>query len=528
MKLPLILFSLSAAAILAFWAFIGAPVDLPPGVAPTAKINCVSYAPFRDGQSPLVENTHIPLRQIEQDLEKLSKVTGCVRTYSTDSGLDQVPAVAERFGLKVIQGIWLSGVRDKTRAQIDTGIALAKRYPKVISSVVVGNEVLLRGEMSANEVAAALREVKAAVSVSVTYADVWEFWLRNPSLAAEADFVTVHILPYWEDVPIPARQSLPHIEAIRRQVAVAFPGKTILIGEVGWPSAGRMREGAAPSPANQAYVLEAVAAWAERNGYPVNLIEAFDQPWKRVLEGTVGGHWGVFTAGSREMKFSWGRPVSNHPSWPWQAAGGIVLAAIVFVTAFRANAKALPRAWYGIGLIATCAGAMSGWALENLPIESLGWGGWLRGLALACIALAAPLAVSASVARGTALAPFATTLGRREHHLGPLALTTGLLLAAVVVLAIQTALGLVFDPRYRDFMFPAMTAAVVPFCVHAVLYRTAGLRDPAEVASAVVIAGSAAFIVANETLANWQALWLCAALFVLAFTLVQPRGAPSS
>jgi hypothetical protein len=31
------------------------------------------------------------------------------------------------------------------------------------------------------------------VTQPVTYADVWEFWLRNPQLADEVDFITVHM-----------------------------------------------------------------------------------------------------------------------------------------------------------------------------------------------------------------------------------------------------------------------------------------------------------------------------------------------
>ncbi len=104
------------------------------------------------------------------------------------------------------------------------------------------------------------------------------------------------------------------MDAIRSRVAASFPGKDILIGEVGWPSAGRMREGALPSPANQALVLEEVMARARANNYRVNLIEAFDQPWKRKLEGTVGGYWGLLTSGGREPKFAWGEPVSEPPA----------------------------------------------------------------------------------------------------------------------------------------------------------------------------------------------------------------------
>src|SRR5262245_29543693 len=190
--------------------------------------------------------------------------------------------------------------------QVEMAITLAKRFPDVIVAVVVGNEVLLRGEMSEPVLARTIRGVKAQVSMPVTYADVWEFWLRHRELASATDFVTIHILPYWEDHPIPAREAANHIAAIRNRVAADFPGKEIVIGEVGWPSAGRMREAALPSPVNQARVLHDILARGRRDNFKVNVIEAFDQPWKRYQEGTVGGHWGLFTDPPRVQKFAWG------------------------------------------------------------------------------------------------------------------------------------------------------------------------------------------------------------------------------
>ena len=89
-------------------------------------------------------------------------------------------------------------------------------------------------------------------------------------------------------------------------MAVAFPGKEILIGETGWPSAGRMREGALPSRTNQARVVSEILALAKRENFRVNLIEAYDQPWKRQLEGTVGGYWGLIDAAKRARKISAG------------------------------------------------------------------------------------------------------------------------------------------------------------------------------------------------------------------------------
>ena len=106
---------------------------------------------------------------------------------------------------------------------------------------------------------------------------------------------------------------------------MAFPGKEILIGETGWPSQGRMREGALPSRANQARVVSEILDLAKREGFRVNLIEAYDQPWKRQLEGTVGGYWGLFDDAKRAVKYPPGVAISNVPSWKLQMGCGMAL-----------------------------------------------------------------------------------------------------------------------------------------------------------------------------------------------------------
>jgi exo-beta-1,3-glucanase (GH17 family) len=455
-----------------------------------------------------------------------------VRTYSVNLGLDRIAPIAQRHGLKVLQGLWLGPDPAFNRFQINTAIALANRYPDVILGIVVGNEVLLRGEMSPAALVNVIREVKAAVPVPVTYADVWEFWLRNREVASAVDFVTIHILPYWEDVPIPASDAADHIVSITRRVAENFSGKEIMIGEFGWPSAGRMRERALPSRFNEALVAQEVLARAKPEGLRVNLIEAFDQPWKRALEGTVGGHWGLLTADSRVPKFVWGKPVSNHPYWFWQALAGIALALGVFATAaLLGEPGALPLpTLVGVALNAVVPGILAGWAMETIPLESFGVGGWVRSLTMFALVVLAPLAGTAALLRGTSLPPLARILGRRdERPKDPIALATGVGLAVLTVIAVQVALGLVFDPRYRDFPFAPLTAAAVPFAVLAAINGSREARPrQAEGVAAIVLALCAFFIVLNETTANWQAVWLSATLLILTATLARLRVARSS
>jgi exo-beta-1,3-glucanase (GH17 family) len=494
------------------------------------KLYCLSYSPFRGSQTPLNAKTQISAAQIEDDLTRLAKISDCVRTYSTEFGQDQIAGIAARHGLKVLQGLWLSGHADKNREQVEAAVALANRYPDTIRAVVVGNEVLLRGEMSPEDLAATIRAVKARVRVPVTYADVWEYWLRNRDVASAVDFITIHILPYWEDFPVPAREAAAHVDSIRRHVVTAFPGKEVIIGEVGWPSAGRMREGALPSPANEARVIQDVLALGKRDNFRVNVIEAFDEPWKRALEGTVGGHWGLLDDATRAPKFGWGEAVSNHPQWRWQAAGGILFALIVFAPAFAARRDSVtPRLWLALTANATAGGSLIGWSIANIPVESLGYSGWLRSLAFVAVALLVPPSVSAATMRGVALPRFSRLLGPVSERIGdPLARLVGALMIATALLAILAALGLVFDPRYRDFPFAPLTAAAVPFITHSLFMpRPGGGRGASEWAAAGILALAVPYIALNESFANWQSLWLCAALAALAFSLVRVRDARS-
>src|SRR6201996_2684342 len=218
LRTPLALLLISLGAIAAVWWWLATPITLARApIDPNAKLLCVSYAPFRGAQTPLVSTTRITAEQIAQDLAQLAKISDCVRTYSIENGLDQVPGLAAKVGLKVMQGIWLGSDRFKNLAQISTVIGLTKQYPNVITSVVVGNEVLLRGEMTTADLAATIRSVKAQVAVPVTYADVWEYWLRNREVYDAVDFVTIHILPYWEDFPIRAKYAAAHVDAIRQR-----------------------------------------------------------------------------------------------------------------------------------------------------------------------------------------------------------------------------------------------------------------------------------------------------------------------
>ena len=268
------------------------------------KLNSLSFAPFREGQSPLLLQFPTP-EQIDQDLKLLADKTHTIRTYSSSLGMKVIPELARKHGLKMIQGAWIGYLPEDSRVEIEALVASANANPDVIKRVMVGNEVLLRGERTPEELVEYIREVKTRVKQPVSYADVWPMYMKHPDLIKEVDFITIHILPYWEDEPISVENAPAHIERIYKQVRAEAeriaPGKPILIGESGWPSVGKQRGWAIPGVVNEAAFIRGLLKVAADNHFDVNIVEAFNQSWKSELEGVIGANWGLFSVDRKEV-----------------------------------------------------------------------------------------------------------------------------------------------------------------------------------------------------------------------------------
>ncbi|MEQ9449367.1 MAG: glycosyltransferase, partial [Rhodospirillaceae bacterium] len=231
-------------------------------------------------------------------------------------------------GLEVSLGIWLRDDLAKNEYQINRGIEVINETPEVIDRVFVGNEVVLRGELTADEVGRYISRVKAAIGdgIPVGTADVWSVWLKHPELARESDFVGIHLLPSWEGLR--AEDSMSSIENRRGMVNRKFPEKPVVIAEAGWPSEGRVKKGSVPSPAIEAYFLRHFLNSASAKDYDYYIIEAFDQPWKAEQEGAVGAFWGIYDA-EGQPKLSFTGPLSSFEDWPVYAATAAALTLLV-------------------------------------------------------------------------------------------------------------------------------------------------------------------------------------------------------
>ena len=274
-----------------------------------APLASVSYSPYAQSQHPDYGDRPTP-EQIRADLKILSPYTNTIRTYSSTGGVELVPAIAAEFGLKVTLGIWIDKNEARNEREIQSAIALARRYTN-INAIVVGNETTLRADKTIDELKALIQRVKRMSPVPVTTGEIWTVWRDHPELASAVDFIAAHILEYW--VGIPAEKVVDETIAHYNKLRAIHPGKRIVIAEFGWPSAGYNMLKANPGRIEQATVLRDFISRAEAYGIDYNIIEAFDQPWK-TNEGGVGMYWGMFDA-SRHAKFSWAGLVNDPDHW---------------------------------------------------------------------------------------------------------------------------------------------------------------------------------------------------------------------
>lgn len=465
----------TALALLGGWWLDAQPVPVADGTA--GRLQCISYAPSAAGNR---NPGGVTREQLQRDLALLAQRTSCVRTYTVSEGFAQVPEVARELGLEVLLGAWIGGDAQHNEREVALVIDTARRHRDNVRAIVVGNEVLLRHELTPEQLAVLIRRVGDATGMPVTYADVWGFWVKHLSLAQAVSFVTVHIIPYWDDEPVGIDAVVPYVDALYAEMQRAFPGKDVLIGETGWPSAGRPRGAIEPGRVNQARYLRGFTALAERRGIDYNLIEAFDQPWKRAPEGTVGGYWGLYDSQRRE-KFPWLGPVAEAPQGRAVVAIALAGAAVGFFAGWLGSGAMRVRrslAYAGAAALLVAIGARQWLYLAAGNVAPVDWAATLGVTAAGWLAFGHASRALASI--------------RMTGDPLPRWLVLLLLLCGAYV-----CLGLVFAGRHRDFpvwLFLPAALGVAITAIHDPSVRAARLRarratDEVVLAAWLVMAG---------------------------------------
>ncbi len=414
------------------WSFANNPLQLQPW---TSKTMGITFDPSRKDDDPKKGISHEEA-DIDKDLALLEGKFHAVRTYSVLSGLHKIPELAVKHDLNVTVGAWISGDLERNNQEVETLIQIGNQNNPKIVRLMVGNEVLLRTEATREELKEStkklslsslekylnipkeelkrvsedknfpiplsplavawakklespqvvkellthyIREVKKRTWRPVSTSETWDRWLANPELAKEVDYIGVHILPFWEGVPIDS--AVQHVFDRLHDLQLAFPDKPIVITEVGWPSDGQPVKQAVASIPNQAKFLREFLNRAAKEqlvfndpatkksvSYPLAyyIIEAFDQPWKKADEGSAGAYWGIYNA-DRQLKYPMDGEVIALPAWKNWALGAAIFSLVLMgIFLFSRKSLKLPGILF-FGLIANLAASIVFWTV------SIGW-----------------------------------------------------------------------------------------------------------------------------------------------------------
>jgi exo-beta-1,3-glucanase (GH17 family) len=255
-----------------------------------AKIHGISFSPYTEGQGP---GTEVSEAQIRERLAIIQPYVKWVRSFSCKEGNEQIPRIAAENGLKNMVGVWLDDDLEQNEVEIANAIEIAKAGHADI--LAVGNEVLLRGDVSEDELLEYIRRVKeAAPDTLVGYADAYFQFVDHPRVSEACDVLLANCYPFWEGCP--ADHALLYMKEMYRRVVNVANGKPVIISETGWPNIGTPTKGSVPSFENAIKYFVDTYQWAEQDGIEIFYFSSFDESWKVDAEGDVGAYWGLWDA----------------------------------------------------------------------------------------------------------------------------------------------------------------------------------------------------------------------------------------
>lgn len=248
----------------------------------------ICFSPYLEGQQigdPLSEE------QIYRRMEIIAPHTEWVRSFSCTGGNELIPKAARKFGLKTMTGAWVDANKEMNLREIKSLVTLAK--DGLVDIAVIGNEVLMRGDLTLEELIAYIHQVKKEIPhVPVAYVDTYNQFLSHPQLIEACDVILVNCYPFWEGIHISNASS--HLSNMYELVKNASNGKKVIITETGWPDKGTALHAAEPSVENAVHYFINAQRWAKESQVELFYFSSFDESWKVRQEGDVGQSWGLW------------------------------------------------------------------------------------------------------------------------------------------------------------------------------------------------------------------------------------------
>lgn len=257
----------------------------------TYKLHGIDFGPYKSGQDPN-QNLPISRQQIDERMAVIAPYTNWIRTFGCTNGLDQAGAVARERHLKAAIGAWIGRDLAANDREITCVVAVAKAG--LADLVIVGSEVMLRGDVSEQQLRTYMQTVRQQIpsAIPITTADTYGMLLDHPNLIQASDVVMGNFFPYWEGSALETAISSLHLAYGRLKTASG--NKQVIVSETGWPSGGDTYGAAVPSSTNAASYFVNFISWARAMGVPYFYFEGFDEAWKAQHEGPQGAAWGLW------------------------------------------------------------------------------------------------------------------------------------------------------------------------------------------------------------------------------------------
>jgi len=251
-------------------------------------IHGISFSAYLENQSP---GSIISEEQIETRIKIIKPYVKWVRSFSCVDGNEHIPRIAHKHGIKTLVGAWLGDDLEKNEKEIESIIKVAKEgYADIVA---VGNEVLLRGDLTEDEIIKLIQKVKIEIpNVPVGYVDAYFEFVNHPRLCNVCDVILANCYPFWEGYPL--EHSLAYLKNMYYQAVYAAKGKKVIISETGWPNLGTPDRNAEPSYENALIYFINTFSWANQENIDVFYFSSFDETWKIEKEGDVGAYWGLW------------------------------------------------------------------------------------------------------------------------------------------------------------------------------------------------------------------------------------------
>ena len=200
-----------------------------------SRLRGVCFSSVRDNESPARQIHALP-SAIEEDVVTASRVASAIRTYTVQSSSYLIPEFCRRNNVDCLVGAWIGPDHWQNAAQLERLVHLVKSGNERIKAVIIGNEVLHRGDCSEAQLIDYIKDARESIDRPIAVADTWRAWVEHPKVAAEVDICGVQIYPFWEGLPIDG--AAEYTVKRLKEVQSAYPNKRIILTEFGWPTDG--------------------------------------------------------------------------------------------------------------------------------------------------------------------------------------------------------------------------------------------------------------------------------------------------